>query len=258
MSSRDVHQHDHRDDDAGLPAAPRAPSPQKKRVNVQIGRDGAAEMQERATAAGAEGRHSDRLNIDIPDADENEALLGGGADPSTPGSLPAMDAVPRVFRASWPSALDRVMFTARPLLDVWCFLAFFLCFIYGPEHPLLYALRGNKFLLFWLPFLYRTFTGFVHFLLSLAVVPGPLIYNEGPLRRMYPKWLLDTTEENFMYRELSRPRLEACSGTQLQLITPDGVTLDAMFWRGANASFSDPVVVRFNGANPRPRSCHCS
>ena len=82
--------------------------------------------------------------------------------------------------------------------------------------------------------------------LSLSQV----LYNEGPLRRFYPKWLLDTTEENFMYREMSRPRLHAAGGTTLQLVTPDGVTLDAMFWRGASASFSDPVVIRCGPKRP--------
>lgn len=183
LQSKDMRQNDHRDDDMESPSAEPL---SKKRVSG--GKDG-AEMQERPA-----GGH-------VPEVDEKEALLGGGGDwqsdasPATPGSLPAMmDGVPRVFRASWPSVLDQFMYTLRPALDVWCWFAFFLCFIYGPEHPLLYVLRGNKLVLFWAPFLYRLFTGFIHFLLSLAVIPGPVLYNEGAIRRFYPKWLLDTTE----------------------------------------------------------------
>ena len=171
-----MRQNDHRDDDMHSPSA--------EPLDMKRGGNG-VEMQERPASG------------HVPEVEENEALLGGdwqGDDPATPGSIPAMDTVPRLFRASWPSVLDQAMFTIRPLLDVWCFLAFFICFIYGPEHPMLYILRGNKLVLFWAPFLYRLFTGFIHFLLSLAVVPGPVLYNEGPLRRFYPKWLLDTTE----------------------------------------------------------------
>eukprot|EP00290_Baffinella_frigidus_P026396 CAMPEP_0180236624 /NCGR_PEP_ID=MMETSP0987-20121128/29886_1 /TAXON_ID=697907 /ORGANISM="non described non described, Strain CCMP2293" /LENGTH=176 /DNA_ID=CAMNT_0022202877 /DNA_START=79 /DNA_END=606 /DNA_ORIENTATION=+ len=131
LQSKDMRQNDHRDDDMESPSAEPL---SKKRVSG--GKDG-AEMQERPA-----GGH-------VPEVDEKEALLGGGGDwqsdasPATPGSLPAMmDGVPRVFRASWPSVLDQFMYTLRPALDVWCWFAFFLCFIYGPEHPLLYVLRG--------------------------------------------------------------------------------------------------------------------
>lgn len=50
-----------------------------------------------------------------------------------------------------------------------------------------------------------------------------------------------------MMRQMNRPRLQAAGATPLQLITPDGVAIEAMYFRGNGASLDGPTVVRFNG-----------
>ena len=189
--------------------------------------------------------------------DEQAVLLGQqrAAHPEGAGGipLPAMDGIPRYFRASWPNTYERVMHKVRPGVDVYFLCAlFFLTFFAPPtDEPggwvVWRTLNAHRFLLLWLPFWWRFFRSLLHFLISLAIIPGPLIYNEGPLTRFYPKWLLETIKEGNMYRELLRPRLEKAGGITLQLITADGVAVDAMYFRGEGATPDGPTVVRFNG-----------
>jgi len=115
------------------------------------------------------------------------------------------------------------------------------------DHPAWRLLRNNTFLFVWLPFWYRFCQGFVHFLLSLAILPGPVIYHEGPLLKYYPKWVLDTIQESHALRQKNRPRLAAAGGITLQLTAPDGCVIDALYFRGAGAAVDGPTVIRFNG-----------
>lgn len=164
-----------------------------------------------------------------------------------------MDGIPRYFKASWPNMYERVMYTLRPAADVYFWVALLFVTFFSPpiDAPAKWVvwntLNSHRFVLIWLPFWWRFFRSFLHFLISLAIIPGPLMYNEGPLTRFYPKWLLEGIKEGNMYRDLLRPRLEKAGGITLELVSADGVTVDAMYFKGDEAAPHGPTVVRFNG-----------
>ncbi|EKX44858.1 hypothetical protein GUITHDRAFT_139471 [Guillardia theta CCMP2712] len=145
------------------------------------------------------------------------------------------------------------MFIIRPSTDIYIVLMAFYLNFGGPhsaaasEFSMWGFLNRHRFFFIWIPFLWRLFQSFIHFLLSLAIIPAPLIYNEGPLLRFYPKWLQNSIAEPNAYREILRPRLESFGGISIQIVTPDGVLLDAMYFRGWNCRIDGPTIIRFNG-----------
>jgi hypothetical protein len=166
-------------------------------------------------------------------------------------SMATLSCIPRVFRASWPSAWDRSMHIIRPAMDIYVLLSMII-FALSPnvtqDSSALWAIyRGNSLLCLWLPFTIRFCHGLLHLLISIAILPGPLLYHEGPLLRFYPKWLLENLKESQMFREMHRPRLQQAGGISVQLVCPDGVTIDAMYFKGNGASVDGPTAIRFNG-----------
>ena len=186
--------------------------------------------------------------------DDSAALLGRhGAERAAGTPLPAMDGIPRYFRASWPSAYEHVMYFVRPATDIYFVCALFFLTFLGPSSDdpatwrLWRTLDAHRFLFLWLPFWWRFFRSFLHFVVSLAIIPGPMLYHEGPLTRFYPQWLQESLKEGNMYRHVLRPRLEQAGGITLQLVSADGVAIDALYFRGEGASPDGPTVIRFNG-----------
>lgn len=149
-----------------------------------------------------------------------------------------LDGIPRYFKASWPNTYERVMHTLRPAADIYFLCALFFVTFFSPptESPESWlvwnTLNSHRFVLIWVPFWWRFFRSFLHFLISIAIIPGPLLYNEGPLTRFYPKWLLESIKEGNYYRQILRPRLEKAGGISLQLVSADGVAVDAMYFPG--------------------------
>eukprot|EP00290_Baffinella_frigidus_P045872 CAMPEP_0180414338 /NCGR_PEP_ID=MMETSP0989-20121125/45579_1 /TAXON_ID=697907 /ORGANISM="non described non described, Strain CCMP2293" /LENGTH=316 /DNA_ID=CAMNT_0022418981 /DNA_START=83 /DNA_END=1028 /DNA_ORIENTATION=+ len=226
LQSKDMRQNDHRDDDMESPSAEPL---SKKRVSG--GKDG-AEMQERPA-----GGH-------VPEVDEKEALLGGGGGlaerrkPSNAGIAACDDG-----RRS--TSLPRVMaLRSRPVhvhpeagagrLVLVCLLSLLHLRARTPA-----ALRAS-----------REQAGAL-----LGAVPLPPLHRLHPLPPLscghpWPGALQRGRDPPLLPQVAPRHHggeLHVPGDVAMQLVTPDGVTLDAMFWRGASASFSDPVVIRFNG-----------
>ena len=194
------------------------------------------------------------------DYDDEQALLwdesysqnmGRRVHLSETSPLPPIACIPRVFRASWPSLWDRSMQILRPAMDIYVFISMILFLVTSSakrDSSYLWGVyRGNSLLFLWLPFTVRTCHGFLHFLISIAILPGPLLYHEGPFLRFYPKWLLESLKESQMFREMHRPRLQQAGGISVQLICPDGVQIDAMYFKGHGTGVSGPTAIRFNG-----------
>jgi hypothetical protein len=210
------------------------------------------ELQEKRTVPKAKqeiGGPDDEIHEESTLLDQNDA--GEGADG---GSLPAMHSIPRTFRASWPSTYERVMHMVRPATDIYFILALFFVTFFSPPPDaghgawvVWFTLKSHKFLLIWLPFWWRFFRSFLHLIISFAIIPGPVLYHEGPLLKYYPKWLLETIKEGNAYRHLLRPRLEKAGGITLQVLSADGVAVDALYFRGDNNTPDGPTVIRFNG-----------
>lgn len=111
------------------------------------------------------------------------------------------------------------MHYVRPATDIWVWLFLVVACVFtsdpSPSDSLPWrTIRGNTLLFLWAPFWYRFCTGPVHFLLSLAILPGPVIYHEGPLLRYLPPWVLEMVAESFAMRQMNRPRLLAAGGVQ--------------------------------------------
>lgn len=194
------------------------------------------------------------------DYDDQQALLWDeSANPNVsrrahltePPPLPAMACIPRSFRATWPSLWDRTMQIIRPAMDIYVLttmLVFMVTSSAGKDSSYIWGIyRSNSLLFLWLPFTVRTCHGLLHFLISIAILPGPLLYHEGPLLRFYPKFLLENIKESQMFREMHRPRLAQAGGITVQLICPDGVQIDAMYFKGHGTGVSGPTAIRFNG-----------
>jgi hypothetical protein len=113
--------------------------------------------------------------------------------PSTTSSKPSINCVT-------PSHLN-------PKSTVWFFLIM-TCILTGePEatDSLLWrTVRGNTWFFLWLPFWYRFCTGFVHFLMSLPILPGPVLYHEGPLLKTFPASVMEMVSESYMMRQMNR------------------------------------------------------
>jgi pimeloyl-ACP methyl ester carboxylesterase len=168
-------------------------------------------------------------------------------------------APPEKFCASWPSPWDRFMHYFRPAMDIYVISAMFLFMVTpnpasSPDVDSWWKLfRTNSALFFWLPFLIRFCHGFLHWVISIIVLPGQLIYHQGPLAPMCPAWILRTINESNALLETYRPRLLLAGGLPIRLVCPDGVVLDALYFRAASpvgeplAPLSGPTAIRFNG-----------
>ena len=141
----------------------------------------------------------DEISLLWHDQQRTSARRGGGAvgysDPPGTDQAAAPNSPLTSFRASWPSIHEHFMYYFRPGVDWYLFCAgtiYLFSRAPTPEQARSgdgsWALfRGNPFLFFWLPFLARIIPRFLHSLLSLLVLPGQVLYNEGPCTKYYPK-----------------------------------------------------------------------
>ena len=160
--------------------------------------------------------------------------------------------IPSSYKARWPSLWCRVVRWMRVFADLYFFVA--LIVIYAtpkpaPDSPQVWRMvkaYGSAFV--WIPFLYRFFTGFLHWVLALVIMPGSILYMHGPALKLLPKGLQESINENNSARAKRREELIADThGTPILLLTPDGVELDAVYWAGRGASRDGPTIVRLNG-----------
>ena len=184
--------------------------------------------------------------LNLP-ASRSEARVGaveaGSSRPAERGSLSS-------FRAPWPSLLARNARWVRPLMDIYFVSALFIFYAIptanGP--PAWRAVKRASWAFIWLPFVYRFFAGFVHWMLSLVIMPGSVLFMQAHTARLLPKRLRELIHKNNARRRKRRAELVLVTGgLPVQLITPDGVTLDAIYWAGRNAERSGATVVRLNG-----------
>jgi pimeloyl-ACP methyl ester carboxylesterase len=174
------------------------------------------------------------------------AATGDGRD------APADAIVPRSYRARWPSLWACVARWCRPLWDVWFVVALFVLYATpsaGPDSPEPWrVVKAYSWALIWIPFAYRFFTGFLHWVLSLVIMPGSILYMQGPALKLLPKALQETVNDNNTARSKRREELLAVTrGTPVRLTTPDGVELDSVYWAGRGATVDGPTVLRLNG-----------
>ena len=172
--------------------------------------------------------------------------------PAQVNSVLPPSSLPSFFRARWPSLWARLSSWVRPLADIYFVVA--LCVLYAtptprPDSPQAWrVVKAQSWAFVWIPFVYRFFTGFVHFLLGLAIMPGSILYMPEPGARFLPKALRQTVKENNLERSKRRDALiRNTNGHAISLVTPDGVQLDAVYWAGHRASRTGVTVVRLNG-----------
>ena len=195
----------------------------------------------------------------VDDKDLAPAQVDAVLPPETPASQPSVpssslpaSSLPSFFRARWPSLWARLSSWVRPLADIYFVVA--LCVLYAtptprPDSPQAWrVVKAQSWAFVWIPFVYRFFTGFVHFLLGLAIMPGSILYMPEPGARFLPKALRQTVKENNLERSKRRDALiRNTNGHAISLVTPDGVQLDAVYWAGHRASRTGVTVVRLNG-----------
>ena len=188
---------------------------------------------------------------DVPQPAARSMARQGDADVGVTRGGP-YDGLPSSYRAPWPSLWARVARWCRPLWDIYFVVALFI--LYGTpkaEQDDTQAWRIAKeysWALIWIPFVYRFFTGFLHWVLSLVIVPGTILYMRGPALKLLPKGLQEKVNENNVVRSTRRDELLAVTrGKPVRIITPDGVELDAVYWAGRGASRDGATVVRMNG-----------
>lgn len=211
---------------------------------------------QRAAASGAEehggGDAPNAVGAQREMAASRSAARKGGAD--TVGSCSAAMSLPSSYRARWPSLWARVAACMRPLWDIYFVVALFVLYatpVPADDSPQAWRLVKKYSAVFvWIPFVYRFFTGFLHWVLSLVMLPGCILYMQGPALKMLPKGLQETINESNAVRSKRRDELLATThGTAVHLITPDGAHLDAIYWagQGQGTTRDGPTVVRLNG-----------
>ena len=165
----------------------------------------------------------------------------------------AASALPGSYRACWPSLWSRVARCMRPLWDIYFVVALVVLYampepVNPPAPPAWVFIMQYRSALIWIPFVYRFFTGFLHWVLSLVIMPGTILYMPEPMANWVPKSLQETINENNAARIKRRDELLAVTrGMPISLITPDGVQLDAVYWAGRGATRDGATVVRLNG-----------
>jgi len=148
--------------------------------------------------------------------------------------------------------MDYIFHWIRPAADIYVLFAIVYFHFLAPaprpdHHPVWRFCLTYKLFSVWTPFFWRFFRSFLHWLISHAILPGPLLYHEGPFLHFYPKGLLESLRESFVFRELFRPRLVGAGGISIQVACPDGVVLDGMYFKSSECKVSGPTVIRFNG-----------
>ena len=158
--------------------------------------------------------------------------------------------IPRIFRATWPSSLSRLMSYLRPLADVYVIVAMTVLYGTAPsdddDSGLWRFAKHHKWLTIWIPFTLRFCLGFLHWALSLALMPGTVFFHDGPLQPLLNR-IFNHHQRSFEARGAYRLDLLKVGGVELQLTTPDGVCLDVLYFRGRRAAPHSPTVIRFNG-----------
>ena len=202
-------------------------------------------MQRRDTADQAGGAAG--VGVQQEMASRREAARTGIAEAGTSRAL-----LPSSYHARWPSLWSRTMRWMRPLWDIYFVVSLVVLYALpdpGPQGPSVWVfLKQYRSAFIWIPFVYRFFTGFLHWVLALVIMPGSILYMPGPLVRWVPKSLQETINENNAARAKRRDELLAATrGTPIRLITPDGVQLDAVYWAGRGVTRDGPTVVRLNG-----------
>ena len=149
----------------------------------------------------------------------------------------APESFPSSYKARWPSVWARVACFMRPVWDAYFVLAVIVLYATpkpNPDSPQAWrVVKDYNWAFIWIPFVYRFFTGFLHWVLSLVIMPGCILYMRGPAVRLLPKGLQETINENDSVRSKRRDELLiATSGIPVTLISPDGVELDAIYWAG--------------------------
>ena len=182
----------------------------------------------------------------------SRAAAGSGRDAPAAPAAPAAGSLPASYQARWPSLWARVARWCRPMWDIWFVVALFLLYATppaGPQSPRPWRLaKTYSWALIWIPFAYRFCTGFLHWVLSLVIMPGSILYMQSPALKLLPKGLQETVNENNAARSKRREELLAVTrGTPVRLVTPDGVELDAVYWPGRGATRDGPTVLRLNG-----------
>lgn len=172
-------------------------------------------------------------------------------NPNSSSPLMSEDLIPRTFCASWPSVLERFMSYWRPAADLYVIVAMIVLYSTArtkeSDSEIWRFAKGHIWLFVWIPFTWRFCSGFLHWVMSLVLMPGCILYHDGPFQPYLPTSVLESIHESFVFRETYRLSLIKAGGIEVQLTTPDGVLLDVLYFRGRHATPSSPTVIRLNG-----------
>mmetsp|Transcript_17664 Transcript_17664/g.42577 ORF Transcript_17664/g.42577 Transcript_17664/m.42577 type:complete len:404 (+) Transcript_17664:3-1214(+) len=167
------------------------------------------------------------------------------ADPDRTGGV-----IRTTFRARFPSHRAWAMHYKLLLCDV-LLIAYTYSLVRG--YGLDALLRSFRAAFWLLPWGTRGLHRVVHFLLSIPILPAPLIFYAGAFRGVLPGALSRMQHEQTVECERSGLQLmRLADGVRVSFATADGVRLSGMFFMGHDRGFGSgrpdgPSIVRFNG-----------